>query len=899
MSSSLLKTKLQIPPVQANLVPRPLLVRRLDESLTHPLTLISAPPGFGKTTLLTAWLKAKDEGGRMMNENNPAPLHPSPLILTEVARSSDLPPSGVAWYSLDDHDNDLARFLAYWVAAIETVQPGFEKRALHRLHSRRRPTPETAMTLLSNAITEIPFDFILVLDDYHLIELQAIHEAMSFLMDHLPSPLHLIIATRADPPFLLTRLRARGQLVEVRAPDLRFTPEEAATFLNQRMGLNLLPEQVDALEARTEGWIAGLQLAALSMQRRSDAAEFVKAFTGSHHFILDYLIEEVLQRQAPEIQAFLLQTSILSQMNAALADAVTERNDSAQVLMQLERANLFVVPLDDAHQWYRYHHLFEDLLRSRLQQTRPELAAPLHQKASLWYEQNGFVNEAIDHALAVPEFDRAARLIERAGLDLLMRSEDATLQSWIEGLPDDLVRARPLLSLLDAMSLAGVGKMDLASARLAQVDDAQLDPQAHQIADALRTFFALYQTDLPHAIQSARENLASYEASIGDLADPQAELNTIAVLFLTIILVELQVAAGRLRDAAAACRHALDLGKSIASSSPWAMALGFVHYQLAEVLYEWNEIKTAAEHTAKGLEICGAGRNEEFESYGLVTLAQVKEAQGDSASAFDLVQRAAALARKRNVNLEMIYIAARRIRVLVTQGWIDDAAQVVSELPPEDATAFDTDKPLAFITHAASTARARVLIARREWGQAAQSLETLCGRAQANYEVGVLIEALALLSIAQQAQGHLVQATTTLARALSLAEPEGYVRTFVDLGEPMAELIARIRDEGGRSPTLRPLAGVKEYAGKIAGAFGGEASIHPSSFILHPSGALLSERELAVLRLMAEGLSNQEIADRLVVAVSTVKTHINNIYSKLGAENRIQALARARERRLL
>jgi LuxR family transcriptional regulator, maltose regulon positive regulatory protein len=767
MTSFLLKTKLHIPPGRSTLVPRPRLIQKLDQGLTHPLTLISAPPGFGKTTLLTAWLEQKS-----------APT---------------------AWLSLDERDNDLARFLAYLIAALETVQAGVGRQSLNRLHSRRTPSIESVMTLLSNDLAAVPHDFILVLDDYHLIELQVIHEAMAFLLDHLPPSMHLVIATRADPPLPIARLRARDQLVELRAPDLRFSPDEAAAFLNTRMGLNLTTEQIAALDTRAEGWIAGLQLAALSMQGHDDLAGFVRAFTGSNRFVLDYLAEEVWQRQPPEIQSYLLQTSILDQMNAALSDAVTGRNDSATVLSQLERANLFVVPLDDVREWYRYHHLFADLLHSRLMQSRPEEVAELHRKAGTWYEQNGFVNEAIDHALAVPDFNRAATLIEQAAPALLVRSEDRTLRTWLAALPDGLIQMRPSLGVWQAVALAGVGDLQSMETLLARMDDAQLDPLARGIAVILRATVALFRSDLPHAIESARNGLTAAGAATAASTDPQAELGRLTAAFLAILLAEAEIAAGQLRAALATFRQKLDFGESVAFANFKTVFVGYVHVRLAELFYEWNEIDTASQHATQGMEISHAERNEEFESYALIALAQIKQAQGDPAAAIGLSERALALARGRNVPVEIRFIAPRHISILIQQGRLEEAASVAQHMPAGDqATWFmrGTQTPVA---------NARVMIARSEFGQAVQALEQVQIEVQASGEIKTLIEILALLALARSEQGDTAQAEAALVRALSLAEPEGYVRTFVDMGEPMRFMISDFRSKIRTNQADQPL----------------------------------------------------------------------------------------------
>lgn len=877
-TNPLLVTKLHLPSPGENFVPRPRLLHRLDQIARYRLALVAAPPGFGKTTLLSEWI-----------ESNALPYH-------------------VAWVSLDEDDNDPSRFWSYVIAALQELGAGTPTSLFFPPRPRRARRIEAVLTPLVNDLSALPENSILVLDDYHLVENPEIHTGFTFLLDHLPRALHLVILTRMDPPLPLPRLRARGQLLELRTSDLRFTAEEAATFLNRAMDLRLTPEQIASLETRTEGWIAGLQLAALSMQEHHDVAGFVTAFTGSHHFVLDYLTAEVLQKQKPETQSFLLQTSILDRMNASLVNAVTGQGDGRDRLEQLERANLFIIPLDDERQWYRYHRLFADLLHIRLQSYHPDQIPDLHLRASLWHEENGFISEAIDHALAAPDLNRAARLIEQVGLGLIMRSENTTLCGWIDRLPDEFIRTRPYLCLIAGAALLTMGKIDSGSARLAQVDEARLDPQAKTMASLMRALIPLLRADVPHALESTRTALEAAEASIADPADPQAEFKNAATGYLAMVLAELQMASGQLRAAIATCRKALEIGISIDPASPWAVYLGFVHDQLAELLYECNDIKGAAKHAAMAVEICRAGRNEELESYALALLAQVKQAQGDQSGAAELLRQADHLAHKRNVPNEIRYIAARQIQVLLAQNQIERAALVMDELPQDAQIAWDVME-----RGIASVGRARVLVAQEAFDQAARWLEQLLEEAEAGAQTGTVIEILALLSLARRGQGDSAGAATALGRALSIAEPEGYVRTFVDLGEEMRLLISDFRLSLDGTATrdvpqiekddgLRYLAG---YIDKLLAAFPvsrlqkpntqSEISNLQSEILPEP----LSERELAVLRLIAEGLSNQEIADRLVVAVSTVKTHINNIYSKLGVASRTQALARAHELRLL
>lgn len=875
--TSLLVTKLNIPPPRENLVPRPRLVRRLDQLTRYRLTLVAAPPGFGKTTLLSEWAAQKAEGARLRLEEE-----------QDHASAVTVEPLHIAWVSLDEDDNDPARFWKYFTAALQKLGVPQTLSAITLPRLRRAQRLDTLLTPLLNDLAALSDHSVLVLDDYHLIEKPEIHSGISFLLDHLPPTVHIVILTRMDPPLPLARLRARGQLLELRTSDLRFTPEEASSFLNRVMDLQLNPAQVAALETRTEGWIAGLHLAALSMQEIGDVEGFVNAFTGSHHFILDYLVTEVLQRQSEDVQTFLFETSILDQMNASLANAVTGRSDSSEILERLEKANLFVVALDDARQWYRYHHLFSDLLSTRLHESQADHIPELHRRASLWYEQNGFTGQAIDHALAMADFDRAAQLVEQVALLLIIRSETATLLDWRSRLPEDLVLSRPFLRLIDAAALMTMGKVDLALARVAEVSDDQLDPPTRWMASLLRAVIPLLQADVPRALESTRRELEAAQAAAPESSDPQAEFKIAIIIYLTVILGELQMAAGQLRAAVECGTRGIEIGRSLAPTSPWHVILGYIHHQLTEQFYEQNDLPAADHHAQQALEICRAGRNQELESYALVALAQVREAQGDRDHAADYLLQAEQIMVKRHIPAEMRYMAAREVRVLISQNRVDKAAQVVNDLPPEDQPAWDiVERGLA------SVAAARVRIAERKFDQAAQLLETLRAQAEAAAQTGTLLEVLALLSVARHGQGDSAQAHDALARALGLADPEGYVRTFVDCGDAMRDMLQT--DEGRRTGS---------YAQKLLAAFPAEPvekmygapTPAPSSVSRPPpSLELLSERELTVLRLIAEGLSNQEIADRLVVAVSTVKTHINNIYNKLGVDSRTQALARARE----
>ncbi len=588
MSTPILATKLYIPPPRAKIVLRPRLIEQLNEGLHRKLTLISAAAGFGKTTLVSEWVASCGQP--------------------------------VAWLSLDEGDNDPTCFLTYLVAALQTIVADFGAGVLGALQSPQPPPIELILTALINEITTIPDNpstlplvagqrFIFVLDDYHTIDSKPVDEAITFLLEHLPPQMHLVIATREDPPLPLARLRVRNQLTELRAADLRFTPAEAADFLNQVMGLNLREADITALEARTEGWIAGLQLAALSMQGREDIASFIQAFTGSHRFVLDYLVEEVLQRQSEQIRSFLLQTAILDRFCAPLCNAVIEREDGREMLDTLDHSNLFLIPLDDQRQWYRYHHLFEEVLQSYLRREQSDRVSMLHRRASVWFEQNDLPAEAIRHALAAKDFERAAELIERVWLAMDLSYQSATWLGWVKALPDELVRAHPVVSVGYAWALLGVGEMEASEARLRDaerwlepadnmqaefncrrlfqrepqmviVDEAEFRSLPASIA-AARAYRALALGDISGTKMYARQTLALVpennsihhtqaiallgmaEYASGDLQAAEQELlkfqalmwqtNDVAnAIGITFILANIKLVQGRLREAVSA-----------------------------------------------------------------------------------------------------------------------------------------------------------------------------------------------------------------------------------------------------------------------------------------------------------------------------------------------------------
>jgi len=896
-----LATKLFIPPSRPKAVLRPRLVERLNEGLHLKLTLISAPAGFGKTTLISEWVASCERA--------------------------------TAWLSLDEGDNDLARFLVYLVAALQTVKGGIGEGVLTMLHSSQSPPIESMLTALLNEIAAPPDNFILVLADYHVIDAQPIDQALTFLVEHLPPQMHLVIATREDPQLPLARLRARGQLTELRAADLRFTPSEAAEFLNRVMSLSLSADDIAALETRTEGWITGLQMAALSMQGRSDAASFIQAFSGSHRFVLDYLIEEVLQRQPERVRSFLLQTAVLDRLSGALCDAVTGREDSHGMLETLERGNLFVIPLDDRRQWYRYHHLFADVLQARLTEEQPHQVPSLHQRASVWYEHNGLPPEAIHHALTANDLDRAAGLIELAGPIVEESSQVATWLGWVRALPDELIRARPVLSVWYAYALLGRGELEAAEARLRDaeqclelmneqsenpaaeivvVDEKQFRSLPATIAVA-RAYYAQALGDVPGTVTYAQQVLdllpegerlrrgqatallgMTYWAS-GDLeaanrtfAHYTMNLRTIGnipdAISTTCVLAEIGMALGRLREAARTLEQFLQFVMD--QGEPVPPDTADLHRGLSELYREQGELKAAAQHLLSSKELGEQAQLPVWRYRWCIAQARLNETQGDLDGALDLLNEAEH-SYIRTPLPDVRPISATKAQIWVTQGRLAEAMGWARE------QGLSVDDDLSYLREFEHITLARVLIAHyrssREnvfINEAIRLLEKLLKAAEEGRRISSVIEILVLQALAHQAQGNISLALAPLERALSLAEPEGYVRIFVDEGQPMAALLQEVAQHGT----------IPNYASQLQAVFEKAEARTPVTQLLSEP---LSERELEVLRLLGTEMSGPEIARTLVVSLSTLRTHTQNIYSKLGVNNRRAAVRRAEEFHLL
>jgi LuxR family transcriptional regulator, maltose regulon positive regulatory protein len=926
MSTPILATKLYIPPPRLKAVLRPRLIERLNEGLHRKLTLISAPAGFGKTTLVAEWIA----DCRLQIADYEDPNLQSTIYNLQSPR--------VAWLSLDEGDNDSARFLAYLVAALQTIAANIGVGVLSVLQAPQPPPIEAILTTLLNEITTIPDNFVLVLDDYHVLDAKPVDQALTFLLEHQPSQMHLVIATREDPQLPLARLRARGQLTELRAADLRFTLAEAAGFLNQVMSLNLSSEDIAALETRTEGWIAGLQLAAISMQEHQDATSFIKSFTGSHHFVLDYLVEEVLQLQSESVQRFLLSTSILDRLCGPLCDAVLGIGSwglgdgsfsatiphpatsipqaySQKILEQIEHANLFIVPLDNERRWYRYHHLFADLLRQRLHQSilsSTDEVAELHRRASIWYEDNQLEAEAFHHAVAANDIERAARLVEGKGMPLFFRGVVAPVLKWLESLPATALNARPSLwvmyasALLFASQMTGVEqKLQAAEAALQGVDlddktrdlighiasiRATLAVTQHQletiITQSRRALEYLHSNNLPvrtatiwtlgYAYHLQGDRAAARQAYTEAIAISQAIGHTIITIMATIGLGNMQEAENQLHLAAESYRRVLQL----MSDPPLPVACE-AHLGLARISYEWNDVDAAQQHGQQSLQLARQLENTDRAAACEVFLARLKLAQGDVASAAAMLAKTGQFVRQRNFVYRIPDVAAAQVLMLLHRGDLAEAAQLAQ-------------------AHALPISQARVHLAQGDTSTALAALELLRRQIEAKDWQDERLKVMLLQALALHAHGDMDKALQMLADVLALAEPGGFIRLFVDEGLPMAKLLSE-----AAAHRMIP-----DYTAKLLAAFprtedrGSRTELAESlQPVLSPQSSSLveplSQRELEVLQLIAQGLSNREIGERLFLALDTVKGHNRRIYDKLQVQRRTEAVARARELDLL
>jgi LuxR family maltose regulon positive regulatory protein len=906
MSIPLLTTKLFLPPARPNLVPRPRLIEVLNAGLKRPLTLISAPAGYGKTTLLSDWRAGLGSG--------------YPL----------------AWLSLDSEDNDLARFLSYVSASLETLHPKLTQNLTPQLHLPQLPSVEVLITVLINGVNAFPQDFALILDDYHLITEAAIHKALVYLLNHPPLKMHLVLITRSDPPLPLSRLRARGQMVELRADDLRFTIEETTAFLNTVMDLNLSAENISALDQRTEGWIVGLQMAALSTRGKTDATAFIKAFTGSHRYILDYFAGEILEQQPESVKTFLLKTSILDRFTSSLCDAVLGGlNNSTQILMELDQKNLFIIPLDDERQWYRYHHLFAELLHTQLSKFHPETIPGLHRKAAGWFEYHGLMEEAVRHAILAQDYELTTRLVDQVRDRLWGRGDTLTLLNWFKTIPEELIRSQPLNCLAYASAFTLTGQFESAEQWFQCVDDhirranishelntaqssavnpSPFTPWMLYGVDSMRSMIARLRGDTAGAIdlsqraleQIPKDDLRAYGRALlyhglahyyaGDFAKAhrvlieaiqtnQASGHIAAYLCASHHLARLYIMQGHLHDAEEIYQRATEF----VAEQQQEVFVGIDKIGIGDLYLEWNEIETASSYIKEGMVLAELGGDIHFLRDGYITHARLAQAQGDWNSALAIIQKAEQVARRSPTSTDIAYMQAWRARLQLAQGNLATAELWAEIKKPENLD------PMVFQHEFELLTLARIWLAQGKTDQTASLLERIRIAAEAGGRHGRVLEIQMLQALTDQADGRETQAVEKLTRVLLQAEAEGYMRLFLDEGAPMAKLLYKV--------SARTTTSLRNYAERLLSAFYHEQAEKPAPLTKasrdDPLIEPLTKRELEVLRLVAVGKANLEIAADLVLAVGTVKKHLNTIFGKLNVNSRTLAIARARELGLL
>jgi LuxR family maltose regulon positive regulatory protein len=873
MQDFVLSTKLNMPVSRGNVVARSRLINQLNADLwaadgfARRLTLISAPAGYGKTTAAMEWL---------------ANLQ-----------------AKVLWISLDEQDNDPVRFMIYLVAAFQQVDEKIGIRTMELLGSPQPPRAETLITLLINDLAGKANPLVLALDDYHFIQNTSIHELVAFLLEHQPAQVHQVILTREDPLLPVSRLLSRGQASELRQDDLRFTPGETADFLNRTMGMNLTREDIDSLQRRTEGWVAGLQFAALSMQGQEDLHKFVQYFAGSNRYILDYLFEEVFNRQAADVQEFLIRTSILNQLTAELCDQVAELSDSQSLLEALERSNLFIIPLDLSREWYRYHRLFRDLLRHNLQIHPNVNINDLHLRASRWYEKNGYHADAVHHALAASEWDLARDLVHGMCDGMIKRGEIVTLIGWLKRFPEQVVRADPELCLDYIWTLILTGHNEMAEMLLAHAEQTTTDlPQYHGSLLSARAFLARTSGDIPATIElseralklipkedmSTRGILAvnlgitywhtgQMEKSAQALGEAQIAAqesgNTYALLSALIFLGRIQAVCGNLHAAARIFQQAIEKGKS-------APIVGLAHLDLGAVYYEWNDLKSCREHVVQGQQINAMSENIEFLIAGYMIQTRLERALGNSNAVRQTLEKIQELEQSHYVPEPTLNRSrALQAEMALRQGDLLGAEHLLDQMNADvDAHPF-----CRFI----GLVGERLLIAQSDKRAAARRLRKKADKAaQADWVyTGIVIKILE--STAVESEGSSLE---LLSETLVQSHPEGYIRAYADQGQILVPILTEAARRG-----INP-----EYVGKILAAIGEEADRAASSAeLVEP----LSEREIEVLRLVSAGLSNREIAAKLYLSPGTIKTHVHNICGKLGVTNRTQAVMHARDLKII
>lgn len=878
-----LTTKLTPPTLRAQMVARPRLLAKLGDGAQRALTLVSATAGFGKTTLVSQWLTA--------------PARP------------------FAWLTLDDDDNAPARFFAHLISALQTLRPGLGAAALDLFQNDPLVSPETVFNALLNDIAACPSEILLVLDDYHLVTEPQIHQALTYWLDHSPSTFHLVLISRVDPPLPLARWRVRNWLVELRASDLVFTPEEAAEFLNTVCQLDLSPAQILALEQRTEGWIAGLQLAALALQvplSRANVDEFIENFAGNDRYVFDYLAQEVIQQQDDRTRNFLLETSLLDRLCAGLCQAVTGLADAQVVLERLERENLFTVALDHERAWYRYHHLFAEFLRHILRQTQPARIPELHRRAAAWCETHELCEQAIEHWLAAGDYERAAELIEQQLASRLEHTRARRGLGWLERLPAVVRDAHPRLALAELWSLLLTGQFERAEQQLPAVAARLQDPVEIAQIDALRSLFVGLRGDRARGLELAQQayakpasddpfarGLNALNLGTAYLFNGQLEMarrilddaytlqrsvgnDTLAVVAATT-RADVDALRGELERAAASHQGLLEeLERKGKADLPFAHA---ARVGLADIEREWNWLAQAQARLQPAL----LDSSDTFAPvHAFLVAARIACALHDYDRSQEMLDRAAAAARRFPLPFFVAQIAAQQGELMLARGHLDAAARWAETRRLGESDELDLTREFEYIVFA------QLRLAQERTAAALELSRRIAAAAESGGRIPHLILAEALMALVQARRGESDVAQVTLHRALERAEPEGYIRSFANYGAPMRELLLSLH---ATLDSRNGNAALAAYINRLLDAI--PAAVSETLLAAAPLDPLLSEREREILVLLAQGLSNNDIAGRLVLTPGTVKWHVNNIYTKLDVHNRTQAAARAREIKLL
>lgn len=896
MATNILVTKLYSPLLRRNLVPRPRLIERLGSDLfvedafshenafsqtkvfSRKLTLITAPAGYGKTTLAVTWVQ-----------------------------QTGVP---VAWLSLDEHDNDPVHFLNCLVASLSKIQPDLVSTGSLAGQGLGLPAPEMTLTPLINAIASARIPIILAMDDYHVIRNVAVHQLLNFLLENLPPCMHLVLVSREDPPAPLPRLRAAGQVIEIRQADLRFSRGEVADFFHRFSGAEISSDDLDSIIQKTEGWVVGLQMLTIAMQSHlslqsgGNVRDFLQSFTESNRFIMDYLMDEVFNKQPVPLQKFLLKIAILDRLSAPLCEAITGRKDSAEILSRLEAGNAFLIPLDPTRDWYRFHHLLTELLRQRLRQSKDIAEKDLQRMAGEWLYQHGSPREAIGYALAGEDWQRAAEWIHEQSVELLKQGEILNLLNWFLKLPEAWMNQNPRLALDFCWTLILSGQLEKAERFLDRMScSIELSTEEQGSVAASRAFIARSRGDsqqmmdwsekalalLPnddqhyHGLLSVNLGIAYWH--MGQLWDAERVIQNALQSSQSIrnhyVVLTSQIFLGRVQAARGQLRHAFQAYQPLCERFESIPILALAHMDIATLHYEWNELDACATYLEKSIRIAERTRSAEFQSSAYNQLARLRLAKGQVEETWDTLRYARQLLENQAVTpLTWARSAAAYVQMALSQGDLIEAERWV-ELAGDQADAHPF-YPFAGLS------RARLLMAQRKIGAAQEELARASALATHNRWGYARVEILVLQALASNTPE---DALAFLGEALTLANPEGFLRTFVDAGEPLAPLLREAARRG-----IFP-----EYAGRMLALIESEVREKPGQA---PPGTIplvesLSERELEVLRLVAAGRSNRQIADQLVVSLSTVKSHVHNVSGKLDAQNRTQMAARARELKLI